>query len=125
MVAQLVAMDFLERHRTMVVTNQNGFAAKAVEPFDDVLWIGDAAAHEEQLRLGRSQRKGEFVIQAAVEVPDHLVFIDHEQCGTSTPDKTVLLSLEGCYEHRGVEVFGKVARCDAHIPTASTPFSEF
>src|SRR5215475_518249 len=35
MIAQLVGVNFLERHWSMVVTNQHGLSAKAVEPFDD------------------------------------------------------------------------------------------
>jgi hypothetical protein len=109
----------------MFVADENRFAAKAGEPFDDVVGIGDAAAEEEELGLRRREGESEFVIEAAVGVPDHLIFIHDEEGGAIALDEAVLLGLESGYKDGGGKIFGEVAGGDADIPAAGAPFGEF
>ncbi len=48
----MIHVDLIERNGAMIGANQNRLTAKTAEPFHDVLRIGDAAAKQEQLRLG-------------------------------------------------------------------------
>ena len=124
MVAQAVGMDLVERHGAFIVADQNGLAAKPLQPFDDILRIADAAAEQEQLRLRRRQGHGELVIQAAVEVAEHLVLVHDQQGGAVALDEAVLLRLQRGDQHGGAEVFRQVARGDADVPAARAPFGE-
>ena len=125
MEVQIVRVHFLQRHRAMVVADQNGGAAQAVQPFDHVLRIGHAAAEQQKLGLRRSESEGKFVIKSAVGVADHLVFVHDEQGGAVALDEAVLLRLQRGDENRGVQVFRKVAGGDADIPAAGAPFRQF
>ena len=78
-----------------------------------------AAAEQKQLRVRRRQRQGEFVIQPAIRITEHLVFIHHQQGRAIAADQTVLLRLQRRHENRRVEILRKVAGGDAHIPTAA------
>ena len=122
---EIVGVEFLQRDGADVVADENGVAAKAVEPSDDGIGIGDAAAEEQKLGLGRREGEGEFVIQAAVGVADHLVFVHDEEGGAVALDEAVFLGFERGDEDGGVEIFGEVAGGDADIPAASAPFGEF
>jgi len=46
-IAQTVGMNFFERDGPFIVPDQNGFAAKTMKPFDDFLWISDAATQQQ------------------------------------------------------------------------------
>lgn len=46
-VIEIVRVDFFKRNRALIVTNQDGFASEAREPFHDVLRVGYAAAQEQ------------------------------------------------------------------------------
>ena len=74
--------DFLQRHRALLVADDNRLAAETVEPLDDMVRVFDTAAEKKKLGVLGSQGEGQFVIQAAVAIADHLVFIDHHQLGT-------------------------------------------
>jgi hypothetical protein len=118
-------MDLLERDRPLFVADHDGLPAQSLEPFDDILRVGNAAAQEEQLRFSWSKSHGQFVIQATVSVTKHLIFVDHKQRRPASPDQMILLGLE-CRDHdRGVEVFCQITCGNAHIPAARAPFSEF
>ena len=91
MVIQVVGVDLLERHGAVVVFDEDRSAPEATEPFDDVLRVADTAAQEQELGLRRGESQGEFVIQAAVGVADHLVFIHHQQRRAVAGDEAVLL----------------------------------
>ena len=46
---QVVRLDFLERHRPLLMFDQRRHAPEAAQPFDHLLWIGHAAAEQQQL----------------------------------------------------------------------------
>ena len=121
---EIVGVKFFERDGAMLVADQNGTAAKAAEPADDGIGIGNAATEEKKLRLRRREREGEFVIEAAIGVADHLVFINNEERGAVALDEAVLLGFEGGDEDGGAEIFGEIAGGDADIPAARAPFGE-
>ena len=123
-VAQVVGMNFFERHGALIVADQNGLAAEPLQPFDDILRIAHAAAEQEQLRLRRRQGHGQLVIQAAVEVAEHLVLVHDQQRRAVALDEAVLLRLERGDQHRRAEVLRQVARGDADVPAARAPFGE-
>ena len=108
----------------MFVTNQHGLASQSREPLNDVLRIGHTAAEHEQLSLRRCERDCQFVVQSAVRIGDHLVFVDHQQHGTVTLDKTILLRLKSGDYDRRAQVFSNVARRDTDTPTTRAPFSK-
>lgn len=122
---EIVGLDFFERHGTMIVADKNCGAAQPMQPFDDVLRIGDAAAEEEELGVRRREGKGEFVIEAAVGVADHLIFINDEERRAIALDEAGFLGFESGDKDGRLEIFGKIARGDAHIPAARAPFREF
>ena len=51
---KIVRMHLLERHGTIVVTDQDGTTAETLEPFDDVLRVRNAATQQEQLCVSGS-----------------------------------------------------------------------
>ena len=50
--------------------------ADAIEPLGDLLRVGDTAGKEQQLGLGWREGDGDLVVETAVEVADHLIFIN-------------------------------------------------
>ena len=118
-------MNFLQWNGAFLVADEDGLATEAFEPFDDLLGIGHAAAEEQELGAGRSQREGQLVIQAAVRVAEHLVFVHDEQGRAVAADEAVLLGLQGGDEDRRGKVLAQVAGGDADIPAARAPFGQF
>ena len=57
-----MGVNFFERDGAMFVPNQSGFAANSMQPFDDVLRVGDAATQQQQLGLRRRKRDSEFAL---------------------------------------------------------------
>ena len=94
MIIQIVGVDFFQRNGAFFVADEHGLASEAFQPFDDLLRIGHAAAEEEELRAGRRQREGQFVIQAPVRVAQHLVFVHHQQGRAVAADEAVLLGFQ-------------------------------
>src|SRR4029078_2333694 len=99
--------------------------SESLQPFHDVLRVGDAAAEQEQLRVRRGEGDGEVVIEAAVFVANHLVLVHNEQDGAVALDQAVLLRFQRGDNDRRVQVVGEVASGNADVPAASAPFSEF
>src|SRR2546429_6768307 len=66
-------------YTTLFRSDQHSLASEPTQPFHHLLRIGHAAAEQEQLRLRRRERDGEFVIQAAVGVAEHLILVHHQQ----------------------------------------------
>ena len=124
MVAQAVGVDFFQRHGAMVMADQDGLAAKAVQPFDDILRVAHAAAQQQQLRLRRRQRDGQLVIEAAVRVAEHLVFVHDEQRRAVALNEAVLLGLQRGHQHGRAQVLRQVARGNADIPAAGAPLGQ-
>ena len=85
-VVQVVRVNFLQGHRALVVFDQEGVAAQTPQPFHHVVRIGHAAAQEQELGRGRRHRQGKLVVQAAVGVAEHLVFVHHQQVGAFALD---------------------------------------
>ena len=77
------------------------------------------------MRLRRGERDGEFVIQAAVGVAQHLILVHHQQRRAVAFDKPALLRFECGNQDRRVEILREVAGGDADIPAARAPFGEF
>ena len=113
MVAEVVGMDLLQRHGAVFVANEHGLAAQPLQPFDDILRVADAAAQQQQLGLRRRQGHGQLVIQAAVQVAEHLVFVHDQQGGAVALDEAVLLGLQRGDQHRRARGFrpGRRWRC--------------
>ena len=86
--------------------------------------IAHTAAEEEQLGLGRRERDGQFVIQAAVRVAQHLILVHDEQLRAVAFDQPAFLRFERGDEDRRVEILRQVAGGDADIPAARAPFGE-
>ena len=105
--------------------DEHGIASDPLQPSDDVLRISHAAAEQEQLRLRRREREGEFVMHAAHRVGDHLIFVDHEKLRAIAPKEPRALRFQRRDDHLGVEIQGEIARGDADVPAARTPFREF
>ena len=122
---QRVGENFFERHGAFLVADEGDLAAEALQPFHGVVRIGDAAAEKEELRLGRCEGEGEFVIQAAVGVAEHLIFIHDEQGRAFSANEAALLRFERGDEDGGLEIFREVAGGDADVPAAGAPFGEF
>ena len=97
------------------------FSPQALQPFGDLSGIGHATAQHQELRLGRGQGHRQFVVQAASLVPDHLVFVDHEQAGSLAGQESLALRLQGRHQDRRLEVLGEIPGCDPHFPTRRTP----
>jgi hypothetical protein len=124
MVAEAIGVDFLQGDRALIVTDQDGLAAKSLKPFGDILRIGDAAAEKEQLRVRRGKGDGEFVIETAVAVADHLVFIHDEQGGAFTGKQAILLSFKGSDQDGRIKVFREVAGGNPHVPPSRSPLGK-
>jgi hypothetical protein len=124
-VIEAVGVDFVEWDGAELVPDEESAAAEAFEPFDDVVWVGDAAAEEEELGGAGCESDGELVIETAVGVAEHLVFVDDEEGGAFALDEAMFLSFEGGDEEGCVEVMGEVAGGDADVPAAGLPFGEF
>ncbi|MFM1943760.1 MAG: hypothetical protein RI897_2742 [Verrucomicrobiota bacterium] len=76
-----------------------------MEPFGDVLGVCDGAAEEEELGGGWCEGEGEFVVEAAVGVAEHLEFVDDEEGGALAVDESMFLGFEGGDDDWGVEIF--------------------
>ena len=124
MIADLAGVDFVQRHGPLVMPDRHRIAAQAPEPFHHVLRIADAAAEQEQLGVGRRQRNGDLVVQPALRVGDHLVFVDDQQRRAFAADEPVFLGLERGDEHGRGKVLGQVAGGDADIPAARPPLGQ-
>ncbi len=124
-IAQISRVYFLKRHWTKIMPDQDRFAAEPMQPFHDILRIGDAAAEQEQLGLGRRERDGQFVVQASVQIADHLVFIHDQERRTIALDEPMFLGLQRRDEHGRAQVLRQVAGGDADVPTTGAPFREF
>jgi hypothetical protein len=122
---EIVAVDFLEGYGAEVMADEGGLAAEALEPFGDVLGVGDGATEEEELGGGWGEGEGELVIEAAVGVAEHLEFVDDEECGALASDESMFLGFEGGDDDWGVEVFREVTGGDADVPALVAPFGEF
>lgn len=121
---QIVRLHLFQRHGANVVTDQFRHATETLKPFHDVLRIGDAAAEEEQLRLRRREGEGEFVVQPAILVADHLIFVHDQQRGAVAANESVLLRLQ-CGDKDGrFEIFREITGGDADVPAARAPFGE-
>ena len=75
--------------------------------------------------MRRRHRDGQFVVQTAVGVAEHLVFVDDQQLGAVTVDQSVFLGLKRGNDDRCVKVFGEVTGGDADVPATGTPLREF
>jgi len=89
------------------------------------------AAEQKQLRLRRRQRQGQFVIKAAIQVAQHLIFIDHQQSRPFPLNETIFLRFQRRDEHRRGEVFRQSpvamptpSRAPATRPTCRWPGRE-
>ena len=122
MIIEIVGVDFFQGNGAFFVMNEHGPAAQALQPMNDLLGIGHAAAEKEELGAGRGQGEGQFVIQAAVLVAQHLVFIHDEEGRAVAADEAVLLRFQRGDEHRGGKVFAQIAGGDADVPAARAPF---
>ena len=74
--------------------DKDGVPAKAPQPFHHVLRIGDAAAQQEQLRLRRGESQSQLVVEAAIRVAHHLVFVHDQERGTVTLNEAALLGFK-------------------------------
>ena len=92
---------------------------------DDLLRIGDAAAQQQQLRMGRRERERQFVVQSTVRVAEHLVFVHDEQGRALAGDEPVLLRFQRGHEDGRAEIFRQIASGDADRPAAPAPLGEF
>ena len=125
MIIQIIGVDLFERHRALVMANQHGFASEALQPFNHILRVADAAAEQKQLGSRRRQCDSEFVVQAAVRITEHLVFVHDKQSGPIASNEFVLLRLQRCYQDGSGEIVRKVAGGNANFPAPSTPFCQF
>jgi len=124
-IIEVLDMDFFKRNGAVLVADQVGVASQTPQPLDHVLRIADAAAQQQELCGGRGQGDGQLVVEPAVGVPDHLVFIDDEQAWAGALHQAVLLCFERGDEDRRVEILGQVARGDADVPPARPPLGQF
>ena len=122
MVIQTARVHFFQRNRTQIEPDQDRLPTQALQPFDHVLGIADTPAEQQQLRLARGQGQSQFVIQSAVGIADHLVFVDHQQRRAVALNQPPLLGFEGGDENRRVQVFRQITRGNADIPAARPPF---
>ena len=105
--------------------DQDGIAADAPEPGDDVVRILHAATEQEQLRFRRSKSEREFVVHAANGIGDHLVFVDDEQLRAVAAKETGPLRFQSRDENFRAEIDRQVAGGNADIPAAGAPFRQF
>src|SRR5437870_7618752 len=105
--------------------DQDRLAPEPMKPFYNVLWILDAAAEQQQLRVSRRQGDRQFVVQSTVGITEHLVFIYDEQCRSVAADETILLRLERSHEDGCVEIFREITSSDSDIPAAGAPLGKF
>ena len=124
MKVQIVRLNFLEGNRPLIVFDQDPFTTEPAKPLYQIVRIGHAAAEQEQLGRGRRERDGEFVVQAAVRVAQHLVLVHDEQRGSVAFDEAAFLRLERGDDYGRVEVFREVAGRDADLPAARAPLGE-
>ena len=75
--------------------------------------------------MRRREGEGEFVVQAAIRVAYHLVFVHDEKRRTFAGDEAVLLGFKCGDDDGGAQIFREVARGDADIPATCAPLSEF
>jgi hypothetical protein len=122
---EVLGEDFVEGNRADFVSDEDGIASEASEPVDDLIGIGDGTAEEEELGVGWGEGDGQFVVQAAILIGEHLVFVDDEEAGAVAVDEAVLLGFEGGDEDGGGEVVGEIAGGDTDVPAAGAPFGEF
>ncbi len=101
-------------------------ATEALEPIGDGCGVADAAAEEEELRaVGGREGEGEFVVEAAAGVGEHLVFVDDEGAWGVAGKDALALGFEGGDEDGGTGVLGKIAGGDADVPAAALPLGPF
>lgn len=117
-------IDLFQRNRTLAVLHEQRVASQAAQPRDKILGIGDAPAQEQELGAARRQRDRELVSRTTARIPNHLVFIDHEQCGSFTAEQFAFLRLERRHHHPRIEPECQVACREADIPAARAPFRE-
>ena len=96
----MIRVNFLQRHRTLLVPDQRRPPPQPFQPRHHLLRIGHAAAQEQQLRARRRQGQRQLVIQAPVRVAQHLVFVHHQQRRAVAADQPVLLRLQRRHDDR-------------------------
>ena len=124
MEVETVRVNLFERHGPVLVADEQRLAAEAREPLHDVLRIGDAAGKKQELRLRRGEREGEFVIQPAIRVREHLVFVHDQQRRAVARDEPVLLGLQRGHHDRCAQILREIAGGDADVPAARAPLGE-
>jgi hypothetical protein len=118
-------IHFGERHGADVVRDEHGVPADASQPGDDILRIAHAAAEQEELGRGRSEREGELIVHTPQCITDHLVFIHHEQARPFAAQETAALRLERGDHHLRVQIVCEVAGGNANLPPPRAPLGEF
>ena len=74
------------------------------------------------MRLWRSQREHQLVMDSAHRIGNELIFIDHQQPRTFAAKKARALRLERCDDDLCVQIERKIARRNPYIPTPAPPF---
>ncbi len=75
--------------------------------------------------FGWGECEGEFVVQTAAGVGEHLVFVDDESARSIAGEDPFALGLEGGDEDGRAGVFRDVAGGDPDVPAAAAPFGPF
>jgi hypothetical protein len=96
--------------------DQFSLSTKAMEPIHHLLWVPDAAAHEQELRRGRGKRDRQLVTYAPHGIADELVLIDHQHRRPLAPEEVGPLCLECRHDHRGVDILRDITRDDPDVP---------
>ena len=96
--------------------HQHRIAPQPPQPFYHLIRIGHTAAQEQQLSARRRHGQSEFIVQTAVEIADHLVFIDHQQVRPIAMHETALLGFQSCGENRGIQILCQISRGNPHRP---------
>ena len=71
-----------------------------------------------------SQSQGQFVIQAPIQVAQHLIFIDDEQSRTDALDEPALLRLQSRHHDGRRQILRQIAGGDAHVPSSRAPLGQ-
>jgi len=124
-VGQVFQVRFLQRHGAFAMLDQLGLPPETLQPGGDILRIGDAAAHKEELGAWWGEGDGQFVTHPAHGIADELIFIDDQKRRPFAAEKFGFLGFQRGDDNAGIEMARDVSGANADFPAFRGPFGEF
>lgn len=115
-------MSLLKGNRSFLRLDDDGISFESGQPFFDMSRIGNGSTHEKELRILRGEGDGELVLETALPISDHLVFINDEKMGPLPGKESLSLGFERSYNYRRFKILGDIAGGDTDLPSLLFPF---